>query len=570
MSSRFDRVAISRLLLGCAVVLAVVHGSRGILNEDGQSPFDMPRYLMNGVFLLDLIAAGPPHSPDTLIAFAADYFARYPALSLGHHPPLLPALLVPAYAIGGVSVVSARLVIVALLVAGVLAVYALGRELYDRVVGAWAALLLASHPAVIFYAQQVMSEVPMLALMLIAGWQLATFTRTGKARHYAGFAAAATLSLYARQFAAFALPAYILIIWLRGSWRRLLQRDIVAITIAALVLMAPLVPLTLMLSRFNVSVVTGGVGRGGSAIGKALLDATLANVKAVLWVPMLCAIGYWIWRRRQNQRPGLWIPLVWAGGTIVLVALTTGKVEPWRYAIGCVPGFCLLAATVAAWPEGPAIRRAASILLIVVVAIQTVVSAQVRPVGVTGYATAARWVLEHTSAPTVLFEGPFDTGYFAFFLRKYDTQHRLVMLRADKLFATSLMGWHGVVSRIDNPDQIDPILQRYGTRYVVVEELRDRAVLGDFSADSKPLQWLRAELKTSRFAERLRVPTVSTEPMFQGISLVVYEYLAATPPAPDAVLDFDLPLVGRRITVPLRHLTDGTGSAGQLEAEPAR
>jgi hypothetical protein len=130
------------------------------------------------------------------------------------------------------------------------------------------------------------------------------------------------------------------------------------------------------------------------------------------------------------------------------------------------------------------------------------------------------------------------------------------------------MGWHGVMARIDKPEQIDPILQRYGTRYVVVEELRDRAVLGDFSADSMPLEWLRAEVKTSRFAERLRVPTVSTDPMFQGVSLVVYEYLAATPPAADAVLDFDLPLVSRKIAVPLRHLMDGTGSAGQLMAAP--
>ena len=182
--------------------------------------FDMPRYLMNGVFLRDVIAAGPPHSVDAFINFAADYYARYPALSLGHHPPLLPALLVPAYATLGISIFTARLLIVILFVAGVLALYGLGKELYDDTVGAWAALLLASSPPVIIYAQQVMSEVPMLSLMLIAGWQLAVFTRTGQARHYAGFAAAAALSLYARQFAVFALPAYIAIIWVPRSGRQ--------------------------------------------------------------------------------------------------------------------------------------------------------------------------------------------------------------------------------------------------------------------------------------------------------------------------------------------------------------
>ena len=261
---------------------------------------------------------------------------------------------------------------------------------------------------------------------------------------------------------------------------------------------------------------------------------------------------------------------IWAASTIIFVAVVTGKVEPWRYAIGCAPGFCLLGATIVAWRVERPVRQAMTVLLALVVVIQTVASAFVEPVGVSGYAAAVRWVLAQNSpAPTVLFDGPFDSGYFSFFLRKYDTQRRLVMLRADKLFATSIMGWHGVLPKITGPDQIDPILQAYGTRYVVVEELQDRSVLGDFAATSAPLEWLHAELKTSRFAERLRVPTVSEDPMFQGTSLVVYEFLEATPPAPDAVLNLDLPLVSRKLTVSLRHLMDGSGSAGNvLDAPP--
>jgi Dolichyl-phosphate-mannose-protein mannosyltransferase len=568
VTSRFDRVPLPRVILAIALLIAIVLSCRGILSDDPQAMFDMPRYLMNGVFLRDLIAAGPPHSVESFITFAADYYARYPALSLGHHPPLLPAMLVPAYATLGVSIFSARLLIVILFVAGVLAVYGLGRELFDEMVGAWAALLLACDPAVIIYAQQVMSEVPMLSLMLIAGWQLAVFTRTGKARHYAGFAAAAALSLYARQFAVFALPAYIAIIWLRGAWRLLLRRDIVILTIVAILFMLPLVPLTLMLSRFNVSVVTGGVGRDSGALWRALTKATLPNLKVALWLPVVVGLGYGLWR----QRSLVWIPLIWAASTIIFVAVVTGRVEPWRYAIGCAPGFCLLGATIMAWRVDRPVRLAMTIMLALVVMIQTVASAFVQPVGVSGYAAAVRWVLaQHSPAPTVLFDGPFDSGYFSFFLRKYDTEHRLVMLRADKLFATSIMGWHGVLPKITGPDQIDPMLQAYGTRYVVVEELQDRSVLGDFAGTSAPLEWLHEELKTSRFAERLRVPTVSEDPMFHGTSLVVYEFLEATPPAPDAVLNLDLPLVSRKITVSLRHLTDGTGSAGNvLDAPPEK
>ena len=48
--------------------------------------------------------SGGVWSVDEGLRYAQHYFARYPALSLGHHPILLPVTLVPFYAIFGVSV----------------------------------------------------------------------------------------------------------------------------------------------------------------------------------------------------------------------------------------------------------------------------------------------------------------------------------------------------------------------------------------------------------------------------------------------------------------------------------
>jgi hypothetical protein len=39
--------------------------------------------------------------------------------------------------------------------------------------------------------------------------------------------------------------------------------------------------------------------------------------------------------------------------------------------------------------------------------------------------------------------------------------------------------------------------------------------------------------------------------------VVIYEYLEATPPDPDAMLDLNLPVVSQRIRVPLRALLHG-------------
>jgi len=51
VTSRFDRVPLPRVILAIALLIAIVLSCRGILSDDPQAMFDMPRYLMNGVFL---------------------------------------------------------------------------------------------------------------------------------------------------------------------------------------------------------------------------------------------------------------------------------------------------------------------------------------------------------------------------------------------------------------------------------------------------------------------------------------------------------------------------------------
>ncbi len=107
----------TRSLLAGIVLIGLVLASRGLTNEGLVSlQGDMPRYMMNGVFFYDLLLSGGAWSVDGLQRFAEHYYAKYPALSLGHHPPLLAAALAPVYAVMGVSVFSSRLVILAFLV----------------------------------------------------------------------------------------------------------------------------------------------------------------------------------------------------------------------------------------------------------------------------------------------------------------------------------------------------------------------------------------------------------------------------------------------------------------------
>ena len=57
-----------RVLLGLVVAVAVWNGSRGIWSEDAVSTHgDMARYLMNGVFLRDLVVSGEKTEGGTMI-----------------------------------------------------------------------------------------------------------------------------------------------------------------------------------------------------------------------------------------------------------------------------------------------------------------------------------------------------------------------------------------------------------------------------------------------------------------------------------------------------------------------
>ena len=146
-----------------------------------------------------------------------------------------------------------------------------------------------------------------------------------------------------------------------------------------------------------------------------------------------------------------------------------------------------------------------------------------------------------------MFSGPVDTGYFVFFVRKHDPEGQHVVLRSDKIFTTSRMTRSSVEDRIKDRQEIYTLLQRYGTRFIVIE---------DRESDAHVLEWLREELKTSRFIERRRIPFVSSDKRLNGVSLAIYEYRDAQPADPNAELELHVPLVGRAVRVPLADLID--------------
>ena len=113
-SSRIRVTCRAALLPSIVCVVALVLAAKGITNEAAISMNgDMPRHLMNGVYFYDLMSDGVPSD---VMQHARRYFAQYPALTLGHHPVLLPLAEAPFFALFGISVASGRLTMLFFLV----------------------------------------------------------------------------------------------------------------------------------------------------------------------------------------------------------------------------------------------------------------------------------------------------------------------------------------------------------------------------------------------------------------------------------------------------------------------
>ena len=98
----WDAALLGALFAVAAVVLAVGIGKSELFVNN-----DETRHAMTGVFVADAIYDFPLRDP---AGYAKDYYEQYPALALVHWPPLFYAAEGAGFIIGGVSVITARVV----------------------------------------------------------------------------------------------------------------------------------------------------------------------------------------------------------------------------------------------------------------------------------------------------------------------------------------------------------------------------------------------------------------------------------------------------------------------------
>ena len=523
----------SSIYIAIICIVIITLSMKGITDEGTVSlNGDMPRHMMNGVYFYDLIRNMPfTH----FLEYTFEYYARYPALSLGHHPLLLGVAEVPFYALFGVSVFSARLTIIFFMIIAGLVWFLLIKEIYDKEVAFVSSLLFITTPFIVDYSRIVMCEVPTLALIIVTVYLFYKYCKLSKKRYAVAFIASFVLSLFSKQTAVFMVPLFLIYYLLTKDVRRLLTKKVIISCIIITLLILPLILVTLKFSQLNVGWIKETIF---SNIGLNRLSDPLKTIwqnHFTFPVLILSLIGICLSIFKRDKRAIVFI--LWI--TCFYLMITLLGVQAPRYSIYWIPPFSLFAATVfnvfcfRLW------KILFSIILIIIVTYQFTIVSQKELEYAKGYEEAARYVIDNRKGASVLFSSKVDTGYFIFFTRKLAPWKEMVILRADKLLVTSQMRTI-IEERIAKREDIYEILQDFGTGYVVIEEKEYR---------SPPLRWLMEEVKSDKFILRKSIPMRSNNHRLNDVELGIYEYKGYTQPKRGKILRMNIPLMGDSISV---------------------
>lgn len=517
---------------------------RGIGNISLGYP-DADRLIMDGVFIHDFLKDLPLTH---IYQYTTEYYAQYPALSIGYRPPFFPFVEGIFNSLFGVSVWSSRFALLSFALIGLSCWFDLLRRSYDTNIAISATLLLVTTPFFATWGWYTMSELPVLSMMMSTGYFFFRYTENEKPVFLYTAAFLFCLSAWTKQTAVFQVIWLVLFVLYKERLLDYLKRKETWISIAMiLVLLIPLLAITIWLGKQNLAQSTGSPGNGMSSISrlswKNLFSLFTNLIKFQITTPLLilslAGAGMALYKRdRQFVFFGLLILSVYVFFTYVLIK------DP-RYTLYWMPAFTLLAVLPLYYFKKARAFNWFAWAIVIALAIYQINKTYEKPLNyATGYDSAAQYVLQHCGeSPTVLFDG-YNNGYFTYFMRALDPKRSMYVLRGDKLLSSSsIFSNHWLEINAFYKEDIKKIIDDYGISCIVVESretsnIEIHRIFREFLA-SGPFQLIR-EIMVDSNRENLKNQT-----------LKIYRYLQLKPPTAE-YLTIKLPIVGQNLKIPYR------------------
>jgi len=502
--SRSDLVAVIVLVGVVAVLFVTAPKSEDFWWTDAAS------FALNGELIHDYVASGLHQSP---MAFANEWFRRYPAVTISLYPPIFPMAEAIAFSLFGFAHWTAQATVAAFTAVAAFGAYRLARTAVAPLEAAAGVLLMFATPGMLLWSRQVMMEVPSLAFLLLASICL---LRSLTSRRSLDLMLATVLTLgavYTKQTAIFAAPAFAITLVVCEEWQRLRDKAVWAAAAVGIVGLLPLAAFTLIAGRETLAIAfaQGIAAQSGGAVqpGGHLAQArayVIALPDVVGWPVLATAVGYlgltaWRgWRNQAEQRLAV-LMLAWFGCDFVFVP-ATGHFEA-RYAMPLGVPCAMFALLLITRLSGPSPRPWAALAAGLAVFGLAVGGEPVYRMS--GYDKVAPYVLQHSEQDDIVWFQGAESKNLVFSLRSHQSTPKVFLLRAEKF----LVDYHivrewGVTDRGWTPDALRTLVDRYGIHMVVLQP--------DFWADLPSMGRMQEYIDSDRFRQVAEFPITSEEP----------------------------------------------------------
>ncbi|MCF6158968.1 MAG: glycosyltransferase family 39 protein [wastewater metagenome] len=528
-----------RLCLISIIFLMSILLLRGVHNPTISGFADAERHLMDGVFILDFLREMPI---DNIYNFTAEYYAKYPAISIGYHPPFFPFIEALCNALFGINIWSSRLAIVLFAIVGIVAWFKLVQRMFNTQTAFWYSVLLVTTPYVVQWGWYTMAEIPALSMTMLTAYIFYRYTETEKPVFLYATAIAFSLTVWTKQTTIFIIPWFILYLIVRRQFINVIKRKETWISgVLTAILIAPLAIITFWLGNQNIDQSIGHAEYSKLSWENLRIYLSILVKFHISWpLIVLCCGGFgWaLWRR--DKRSLYFVLLI----ICVYVFFTFLNVKTKRYTIFWIPAFCLFAALPVLYLQRYKPYYIVGILVLTATVIYQIISVYTTPLFyITGYDEAVQYVLQKNQMPVVFFDGR-HKNYFIYLMRSLNDKKPMYILRGDKLLtSSSITPGHWLKVHAHSREDIEKIFDEYGIVYIVVEREDWTGI--------KIHQELRSFLDSGPFKLVKEIPVKTNR--WQPQTLKIYEYVNAKPGSAHT-LKLRLPSVGQTLNVPIRHI----------------
>jgi len=522
-------------VLLCGILLLVVWISlREVSRGELFFNVDETQHAVAGLFICDFLRDLPLAHP---VDYTFRYYAQYQSMSIGLWPPLFYFVEGVFFLVLGPSVETARLAVLPFALLAVLAWYRLALLLHNEWNAALSTSLLVLLPTMILFQQQVMLEMPTLAMCLAAGYFWVRYLQDGARRWLYLFALLAGLALLAKFSSLFLALFCLFSVIVLKRCERLCNPALLRAAGIVVLLAAPYYLLILGVSGSTITAHLSGSWRPQVGIVKALLFYPAALVQDLGW-PLLLLSGLGMLLAPRLAKPEA-ARLMFAWILACYCFFTPIGSREGRYVFYWLPAFLFFAAVpFTSQYARPWLRRAAAVAALVVFALSLRAAWRYERPYLEGFAPLAHKLVMSAEPGVILYDGPIP-GNLAFHLRAYDPERRFILLRKG-LYVTQVQKAINYQELVTNREEIRDLLNRYGIRFIVVDE-------------HVSLEWpiqriLRDYLQTPEFRLVQRFPVETNMPDWKNRTLLLYENLDVKPRT-DPFLQVRVLSLGRDINV---------------------